>query len=86
MVVESPKHLFDILSAREEVLDIATGDVFRTLRFFMDSVESYEKSCCCEKEKSRLVMVGEYEVSIRQDSVLDYLRASFGCDEIRFVG
>lgn len=82
--VESPVRLWKMIQNREEVLDAATGDVFRVLSFFMDSVDSYVNGCRCDEEKNYSIMMCEYENSLRQEDVLNHLIKSFECDRILF--
>lgn len=82
--VESPVRLWKMIQNREEVLDAATGDVFRVLSFFMDSVDSYVNGCRCDEEKNYSIMMREYENSLRQEDVLNHLIKSFECDRILF--
>ena len=82
--VESPVRLWKMIQNREEIMEMAAGDVYRVLRFFMDSVDSYVNGCRCDEEKNYSIMMFEYENSLRREDVLNHLIKSFGCDRILF--
>jgi hypothetical protein len=81
--IESPIHLFRILESYA-IIDNATGDVYESIRYYMDLASEYLYGCQCEEEKNWLRLKSEYSDGIRQSEVYEYIVKTLECDRIDF--
>lgn len=83
LIVESPVHLWRLLSAKNEIIDHSAGEIYELLMVFMDSAESYVKGCRCDEDQNYSDMVSRYQ-DIRSGDVIEHLVKGFECDRIEF--
>lgn len=82
LIVESPVHLFRLIRAKEEVLDLASDEEYHLLISFLDIVDLFLNGCKCDEEANYSEMMSIYE-AIRNYSQ-DNLKNAFECDRIEF--
>ena len=83
LVIESPVHLWKILRAKEEIIDIAREDIGASLRCFMDCVDIYINGCKCSEETNYGIMISQFE-AIKEESIINHLINGLECDKIEF--
>lgn len=81
--VESPVHLFRIFESYS-IVDNATGDVYESIRYYMDLASEYLYGCPCDEEINWSRLKSEYSDGIRQTEVYEYIIQVLGCDRIDF--
>lgn len=82
LIVESPVHLFRLLRAKEEALDLASDEEYHLMSSFLDSVDLFLNGCRCDEDANFSEMMSIYE-RIR-NYPQDNMKAVFECDRIEF--
>lgn len=83
LIIESPVHLWRLLSTKEEMIDTAVEGVNHSLRNFMDCVDIYINGCKCNEEENYRIMISQFE-AIKEESIVNHLINGLECDKIEF--
>ncbi len=83
LIIESPVHLWRLLSIKEEIIDTAEEGIKRSLSNFMDCVNIYLNGCKCNQEENYEIMISQFE-KIKEESILNHLINGLECDKIEF--
>lgn len=82
LIVESPVHLFRLLRAKEEALDLASDEEYHLMSSFLDSVDLFLNGCRCDEDANFSEMMSIYELI--RNYPQDNMKAVFECDRIEF--
>ena len=81
--IESPVHLFRILE-NYAIIDNATGDVYESIRYYMDLASEYLYGCKCDEDNNWQRLKSEYSDGIRQEVIQEHIIRILDCDRIDF--